>query len=78
MRSGVSKSRSSKDEFNPLVRPACISISLAARISALRDWIASAIASSAALRSAPVARFNVRPARRALSASEFTNSCEFI
>jgi len=48
-----------------------MSFSLAARISLLRASIASAMACSAALRWAPVATVNVRPAPLALSANVF-------
>ena len=55
-----------------------MSASFAARISALRDSIACAIASRAALRSAPVAVESVRAALRAVIASSATSSVALI
>jgi hypothetical protein len=65
---GVSKRRSSNESLIFAALARTISSSLAARISALRARTASAIAFRAALRSAPVAAFKVRAARRAVSA----------
>ena len=55
-----------------------MSASFAARISALRDSRACAIASRAALRSAPVAVERVRAAVRALVAKSATSSVALI
>ena len=70
---GVSKSRSSNESFIFAVLARTISSSLAARISALRARIASAIELRAPLRSAPVATLKVRAAARAVSARPVTN-----
>ena len=72
MRSAVSNRRSCNCGCMPSAIPRSISTLLAARISALRDSISSAIALSAAARSAPVATVSVRAAARAKSANAAT------
>ena len=78
MRSSVRSNRSCICGCIFSARALAISISLAARISALRASIAWAIASRAALRSAPVAVESVRAALRAVVASSATSDSALI